>query len=93
MKEMVARLGIGAAQYLSNQFHGVPAPARGETVPKAASKLDAECSGIVPAVKRTGAGKPMPPSHEPFVEPVEGEYIADCDLGLQIAKVELGMRF
>jgi hypothetical protein len=89
----VTRLGIGAVQYLTNQFHGVPAPARGEAVPKAAIKLDAECSGVVPAVKRTGAGKQMPPSHEPFVEPVEGEDISDCDLGLQIAEVELGMRF
>jgi hypothetical protein len=89
---MAGSLGMGTAQYFSDQFHGIAAPARGEAVPKAARKLYPECGGIVPSVKRTGAGKPMSPSHEPFVESVEGEYIADCDLGLQISKVEFRKR-
>ena len=77
---MASRLGIRAPQYFSDQFHGITASTRSEAVPEATRKLDPECAGVVPAVKRTGADKPMPPSHEPFVEPVEGQYIADCDL-------------
>jgi hypothetical protein len=89
---MASGLDIGAAQNFTNQFHGVPAPAPGEAVPNTACQVDPERGGVVSAVKRTGTTEPMPFSQEPFVKTVEGEDIADSDLGLQIAKVEVPQR-
>ena len=79
MKQMMRCRGMGTSQYLAYRFHGVPAPAAGEAAPQAAVKINAERGGVVAAVKRARAGKPSSPSHEPFVEPVEGEHIADSD--------------
>jgi hypothetical protein len=86
---MARGLSIGAAQNLTNQLHGIPTPARGEAVPQAACQVDPESSGVISTVKWTGATEPVPLSQEPFVKPVEGQDIADSDLGLEIAEVEV----